>query len=456
MARIAIAKDVAQLIGNFAEGVENRSLLLDRYAFHKNWPEEEDERGFVKWDDASRWSFVRVSDGASSLLTKNANELERQSNGRNVRTEEKRQRLRAQAKIANQLATVNWERADQSVLRAKHSQRLLTLFRESYGERCAVVVGKLEGRLAINLADSLIQNAGICLDRLFGLPYIPGSGVKGVCRHAGLEKLRQTTGSDREAIFRRFRSVFGSADNDFGREGALKDFASLLGSDSKDLRGAVSFLPAYPVSEAKVVVDLTNVHYPDYYRTGREGDQSQEAPRPNPFPAVESGARFGFALVLNGMDTDPAMLDFARECLEEALTVRGLGAKTASGYGWFSIDHEYETSMVQAAEAEAAAQREAALAAEEQAKREAEDAAKLAAMSPEQRAGETLLALSDAEFAERAKQLAECPDDEQRAFLNLLLTDKAKRDRWKTWKKKKQDLVASLREVGKQHGIELP
>jgi CRISPR type III-B/RAMP module RAMP protein Cmr6 len=450
MARIAIAKDVAQLIGDFAERVENRSLLLDRYAFHKSWPVEEDERGVVKWDDASRWSFVRISDGASSILNKNAAELE--GLARKSGNEQKR----AQAHIARQLATVNWDRADQSVLRSKHSQRLLTLFRESYGERCAVVVGKLEGRLAINLADSLIQNAGICLDRLFGLPYIPGSGVKGVCRHAGLEKLRQATGSDRESTFRRFRSVFGSADNDFGREGALKDFAGVLGSDSKDLRGAISFLPAYPVSEAKVVVDLTNVHYPDYYRTGQEGDQNREAPRPNPFPAVESGARFGFAMVLNGMDKDLALLDFARECLEEALTVRGLGAKTASGYGWFSIDHEYETAMVQAAEAETAAERDAALAAKEQAKREAEDAAKLAAMTPEQRAGETLLALTDAEFAERAKQLAERPEDEQRAFLNLLLTDKAKRDRWKTWKRKKQDLVASLREIGKQHGIDLP
>src|SRR5690606_33167955 len=113
-------------------------------------------------------------------------------------------------------------------------------------------------------------------------------------------------------------------------------YRPLLEKDA-DRKGAVSFLPAYPVNEARIVVDLTNVHYPDYYRNGRTEDLSQEKPRPNPFPAVECGAQFAFCLVLNGMDMRPEILAAARRWLESALTERGLGAKTASGYGWFSL-----------------------------------------------------------------------------------------------------------------------
>jgi len=65
MVRIPIASDVAELIGTAAEKSRNRSLLLDKYSFHKRWPLEIDDQGReVKWDSASRWSFLRIADGA--------------------------------------------------------------------------------------------------------------------------------------------------------------------------------------------------------------------------------------------------------------------------------------------------------------------------------------------------------------------------------------------------------
>ncbi len=42
-ATIPIAGDVAELIGPSAERVENRSLLLDKFVFHKSWPVVETE-----------------------------------------------------------------------------------------------------------------------------------------------------------------------------------------------------------------------------------------------------------------------------------------------------------------------------------------------------------------------------------------------------------------------------
>lgn len=460
-ATIPMTGDVATLIGMSAERVENRSLLLDKFVFHKRWPvvEEQTLRGhdFVKWDEASRWSFMRIADGASQILNREAQEKRRKASGPNVEPAN-RERYNAEAKIAETLANVKWDAKDLQSLRTRHTRHFLGLFKTAYQDRADITIGQLEGRLAINLADSLIQNAGICLDRLFGLPYIPGSAVKGVCRHAALAELKAARGSARRELFDLVLKIFGCAENDFEAAKPPRkhgdnpkpagDFFPFLDlTKAKDQKGAVSFLPAYPVNEARLVIDLTNVHYPDYYRSGRAEDQSKENPRPNPFPTVETGAQFAFCLVLNGMDNRPEVLAAAKRWLEVALTERGLGAKTAAGYGWFSLKPEVLVSL-QATEAK---EREMATAKarelEEAAQKAREKEERQAALSPEALAAETLLELSDENFAAFAKALSTKPESEQRAFIGLLTTSKDKRERWKTWKKKKPEIAQAIEAV---------
>jgi CRISPR type III-B/RAMP module RAMP protein Cmr6 len=355
-ATIPMPGDLADLIGHAAQHVENRSLLLDKFVFHKRWPivEEATRRGhdFVKWDEATRWSFIRIADGAEKLLRKEAADKRRRADGHNVEPQN-RERFLAEAKIADTLANTRWDSKELSDLRASHTRRFISLFRAAYGDRAAITIGQLEGRLAINLADSLIQNAGICLDRLFGLPYIPGTAIKGVCRHAALEELRAAPDADQGALLAALCAVFGTAENDF-QNGDLKPWRRLHTGRDSDQKGALAFLPAYPVNpETKIVVDLTNVHYPDYYRTGRTEDLSNERPQPNPFPVVEVGAQFAFCLVLNGINDDARLLAHGKRWLEIALTVHGLGAKTASGYGWFSLQPAVLDHILSEAELEA-------------------------------------------------------------------------------------------------------
>lgn len=450
-ATIPMSRDVASLIGDAAQHVENRSLLLDKYVFHKQWPVVEEQfrgkRNLVKWDEASRWSFMRIADGASQILTREAQEKRRRAEGRNVNPENVA-RFQDEAKIAETLARVKWASAELQSLRKRHTRHLLSLFRKAYGDRAAITIGQLEGRLAINLADSLIQNAGICLDRIFGLPYIPGSAVKGVSRHAALAQLKAATDTEAPELLEIFCSVFGTSEGDF-KSGDLKVYRPLLEKDA-DRKGAVSFLPAYPVNEARIVVDLTNVHYPDYYRTGRTEDLSQEKPRPNPFPAVECGAQFAFCLVLNGMDMRPEILAAARRWLESALTERGLGAKTASGYGWFSLQPQILSEL----EAEATREREAAEAEAARIPEEEAELKRISGMSPEEAAAKAILELSDEKFAAFARNLADKSEPEQRAFIGLLTNNKEKRDRWKTWKKKKPEIVQTVESV--RASLQLP
>jgi CRISPR-associated protein Cmr6 len=460
-ATIPMSGDLAELIGPAAERVENRSLLLAKFSFHKKWPVVTDDRGReVKWDEATRWSFMRIADGAAQLLKKDASDKRRKADGWNVELQN-RDRYNAEAGIADNLANIHWDGKDLAELRARHTRRFLGLFRRAYGDRAVITIGQLEGRLAINLADSLIQNAGICLDRLFGLPYIPGSAIKGVCRHAALEELRNAKESEQPALLDALCAVFGTAENDFA-QGDLKAFRALKPGKDTNRKGSVSFLPAYPANEARIVVDLTNVHYPLYYSgdkkrkiaPGLPSSLKEEKPQPNPFPAVEVGAQFAFCLVLCGINKDPTLLTHARRWLEAALTVRGLGAKTASGYGWFSLRPEALKQLFaeEAREAEAAEkQAEAELA---KAKAAAKEAARKAALTPQDAAADELLSLNEEAFAKFAKQLAAQNEVRRRAFINLLRYHKDKRDRWKTWKKKKPDLAKTISDVCDQ--LKLP
>jgi CRISPR-associated protein Cmr6 len=447
--------DVAELIGPFAEKVENRSLLLDKFVFHKCWPLLTDsDGGDIKWNEASRWSFMRIADGASELLNHDASEKRRISSGPQV-SQEKEERLLAEAQIAEKLAKVSWDTKELSTLRARHTRRFLSLFQS---KDHAVIIGQLEGRLAINLADSLIQNAGICLDRLFGLPFIPGSAVKGVSRHAALHELKSANAHDQRDLFDLFCLIFGTSDNDFAN-GQLRPFKHLLSQRAENQKGAIAFLPAYPVNEAKIVVDLTNVHYPAYYRSGQIEKLSEENPRPNPFPAVETGAQFAFCLALNGISQDPKLLPHAQRWLEEALTVHGLGAKTSSGYGWFSLRPEILQQLADEdhREAEAAAAKRRA---ETEARAKAEqEAARRAAMSPEELAKEHFTAMSQQDFATAVSGVATLGVAEQKGLL-LALLNPARRDTWKNWKRSEKPAnkarVQALLAVAKTLGMTLP
>lgn len=440
MPTLPITPDVAALTGSYGEHIQNRSLLLDKFSFHKRWGLDAKEA-----EKAHLWSFMRVSDRGSDALSEESARSLNFSRGRNVQ-EEKRVRLEEEAKLAKALASTNVESGDAQIIRVNHSRRFLSLFRAAYGERTFITVAQLEGRLAINLADSLIPNAGISLDRLFGAPFIPGSAIKGVCRHAALEELHQAEGGAKERLFRLFRQVFGTADTDF-KDGALTDCRELIGADDQNWKGCISFLPAYPLNVAKVVVDLTTVHYPDYYRSGDASDLMKEKPLPNSYPTVEVGAQFGFCLLLLNPTAPSEVMEAAAQWLKTALTVRGLGAKTAAGYGWFSLQEDLMEKLM--AEEKAAAERAAT---ELQKKRHAAEQAAaeiswLASLPPEQLIAETLLKLPEDGFALFAKSLSEKSESEQRAFLDLLRGHKEKRERWKAWKKKKPDLAKAIEAV---------
>ncbi|QBG48949.1 type III-B CRISPR module RAMP protein Cmr6 [Verrucomicrobia bacterium S94] len=225
------------------------------------------------------------------------------------------------------------------------------------------LVMKLEGRLAIHLAGGVLENTGMCIHPHFNCPYLPGSGVKGVARHAAWAKWNETK-SFEDAL--KVAWTFGYPTGDtmpqkekartrpekdyldnflalrkpewFGKEGRYKSFA-----------GLVSFLPAFPLAGGfKVVADVLTCHHPDYYKGENERATDDESPIPQFFPVIESGSRFRFVLrPLRSVGEaelpfGAEVLEWARAFLIEGMTLYGAGAKTAAGYGWFSYNPDEE------------------------------------------------------------------------------------------------------------------
>ncbi len=440
MSQIPVTREYAAAVGEWCEQVENRSLLHDKFALPKNWGDA------VKENSASNWSIMRIATDGAVLLKKKADELAHP--GRNVYSE-KADSMRAASRVCQALAHTKTG-SGLEPLRPKHTARFLELLKGTYpGNRFRIIKGRLEGRLAINLAEGLIQNAGMALDRIFGLPLIPGSAVKGVTRNAALAEVKANPG-----LLETFVRVFGTSENDY-KKGDLSGFTAPSGLP-QDVKGAVTFVQATPTNDARIVVDITTVHFPDYYRSGVEADQGNESPRPNPFPAVERGAEFAFPILLNSMSDDPALLEAAERWLGKAMQQNGFGAKTAAGYGWFSDLSEEERRQ---ALVEQERKEKAEAAKQAQAEAERAEAARIAALSPDEKINEAkavLAALADEPFAAKVKNIASLPEPEQRALIRLFSEEKAKKDKLRTWRRKKPDNVKALEAVANELGEKLP
>lgn len=369
--KLPIPADVADVVGAWAERVDNRSLLKDKFVLHKSWPVVRSEISgkAIKMDDASRWCFIRMAANGGDYLQHEQNKLARDAARENAKPENK-EKSGIKAELVGRLRACACRRLPTELARQKleQAQRLSDALAK---QSAAVVYGELRGRLAINLSDSLVQNAGICLDRHTGIPFIPGSAVKGVTRHVALAHLRAG-----DLSLAGFKAIFGTADADFKADGKcpgeLSPYSGSVPTDERNQKGGVDFLSAYPIDrEPQIIVDISNVHRPDYYASGNVRDLRHEKPRPNTFPVVEVGARFAFCVVPDAIAVSPDLVVRVRAFLVEAITTHGIGAKTAAGYGWFKdVTAEIEEKARQQRERDEAVRRKAADEAAQSAERE--------------------------------------------------------------------------------------
>lgn len=151
-----------------------------------------------------------------------------------------------------------------------------------------------------------------------GVPYLPGSGVKGVVLSWDRDWANDSDDNRREA-------VLGSGPVR-GRDGAVGPGEA----------GAIAFLDALPVCPVKLALDGVTPHDTPYLQdaTGKTPPADWHSPTPIPFLAVAEGQRFRFPIVpCSGKDA--ALVQDAAAWLCRALTSLGMGAKTALDHGRF-------------------------------------------------------------------------------------------------------------------------
>ncbi len=198
---------------------------------------------------------------------------------------------------------------------------------------------KPEWRLIVGLGGGSVYETSMTLHHVYGIPYIPGSAVKGVVRSWYYTKhylaQAEEEGKPAEALAlkdKTFCDLFGCPAEALlsSANGERETYESHY---EKARIGNILFFDAFPVEEPQIEVDIINPHYPE----DKEPVDSNQ-PVPIPFLTV-AGAAFQFAAGLRPgcrlpEDRQRELLQEAGQLLREALQLRGIGAKTAVGYGY--------------------------------------------------------------------------------------------------------------------------
>ncbi|WP_395718803.1 type III-B CRISPR module RAMP protein Cmr6 [Prosthecobacter sp.] len=262
-----------------------------------------------------------------------------------------------------------------------------------------LLFARQQSRLLMNMAGGVFENGGLSLDRLSGLPVIPGSAVKGCARRLALAALQEWTigqlqpedpqnilspviqdFKDPAEMLLQIALVFGWSDlewqgrDDFDSEKKWlekrPDFAWACDTQWDQIReavvpkllkhlhlepkpdhaakpwkslphfaGTIAFLPAYPwEKDPGIDLDVITCHHPKYYNqeAGYEDAPDTEEPVPVIFPAIAPGQTWAFLLHPTCRAKD-SHLTHARRWLAHGLETFGIGAKTNAGYGWFEV-----------------------------------------------------------------------------------------------------------------------
>lgn len=213
-----------------------------------------------------------------------------------------------------------------------------------------------QSRLLVNLSGSVLENAGLAMEYICGVPVIPGSAVKGAARRYATALIQETEDpAARRELLTLYLAVFGCVTADYAADGELQQLLraeEIAAFPACNRRGAVYFLQAVPQSLPTVTCEVQTPHHAEYMASTdpKAKATDDESPVPLFFPAVEAGrVSYSFALTAPG---HPELLDTAEEWLTQALTLFGIGAKGTSGFGLFTVqDQKFNALPPELAEA---------------------------------------------------------------------------------------------------------
>lgn len=184
---------------------------------------------------------------------------------------------------------------------------------------------KTDWRLAVGLGNESVYETSMTLHHIYGIPYIPGSAIKGATRNWVIMKFYKQI-EEKALLDKGFCNIFGSP-----KEGITGEH-----------KGGIIFFDSFPINIPTVEPDIINSHYNPYY-TDNKPPADYYDPNINFFLTV-TNTSFKFFIGVKNMDNrnisdgkfkDKNILSATEELVRNMLLEHGLGAKTAVGYGYF-------------------------------------------------------------------------------------------------------------------------
>src|SRR6266516_81436 len=186
-------------------------------------------------------------------------------------------------------------------------------------------------RMVVGLGGETVLETDLTLHHLYGIPYIPGSALKGLTRAYAVTEEKDFYIPENKPVDERVPST--DTDNDH------PDIKRIFGTQKDS--GTVIFLDAMPQKgKAQLILDIMNPHYPDYYRTQQSSQPSaptnDQKPNPVAFLTV-TDTTFVFAVAPRNPKIEQHKTDTEQvsRLLQQALQKYGVGGKTSAGYGYF-------------------------------------------------------------------------------------------------------------------------
>ena len=232
--------------------------------------------------------------------------------------------------------------------------------------------------LVCGLGVAHVLETALTLHHIWGVPYIPGSSLKGVCRQVVFWKLVEGKSIPENELENFQKKFYGelAIDNE-----DMLVYQLLFGA--QDFKGLLLFLDVYPECNNEKIfkLDIMNPHYSKYYgdSTGETPPGDWENPTPIFFLTVKEGVKFRFVVLFDNwrwekIEKEGILIvrgkekylitnnvtensneeekikkvklpvekvkekkngSFFNEILKDALSFYGVGSKTRLGYGSF-------------------------------------------------------------------------------------------------------------------------
>jgi len=220
---------------------------------------------------------------------------------------------------------------------------------ETQAQRMEALICSMQGKVRLFKSDwhfatglglpHPVEN-GLNWHPTLGVPYLPGSGVKGLLR----------------AWVECWDEQLGALDSPKRAERIKDWFGSINDRDSRGTAGRFVFFDALPVAPLQLTADVMTPHMGKWYEQGDVINSLSEAERipadwhdpvPVPFLVVKS-ARLQFGVAPRPGQSCEGLED-VMQALEQALAWLGAGAKTAVGYGRFTLTESSTSNGANAA-----------------------------------------------------------------------------------------------------------